>query len=201
MTHIRNWSTAVRAQWAACWVRVSTPAPRPEAESPQRGELIAQWHELQTQSAVETEARNQKITDLESSIQEALARARRLGIELEGLCHERMAQSFRVGAEQDRLRAALEACCPAAVETFLRAISAEIWHWQQMQDSDARISRRLQALLQAREQASTLRRAPLVAAAVLHAIHRIENSLPPVDPDLMRGHPAAIVQGGNYGTR
>lgn len=201
MTLLHHCSTMVLTRWTAYWGRVWDPAPRSGERPPHRGQLIAQWHELQAQCATETAARNQTIADLESSLQEALVRVRKLGGELEGLYQERTAQSFQVGAEQDRLRAALADCCPVAVEMFLTRIMGEIECWEKAQSVESGVLGRLAALRRAREQADALRGAPMAAAEILNAVGRLEQNLPAVSPELMRRHGVAPTEGGHRGTR
>ena len=173
MKIFRDWYATQRARWAAYWV----PAERPEAQRSHREQIIDRLTKLQAQSNTKSAARQQRIGALNAAIVQAQSRVDELLVEFQNLKNEQLADSFRIGTEIDRLRAELASSCPHGLEKLLEQVNMEIEQAQRTSTMEPKIINRLTTLRRVREQAVTLRTAPIPMAETLTQLKRLEHDI------------------------
>lgn len=172
-----TWFDMLRARILVFMHPAVDTEPAPEDQGSQRERLVDRLLELQAQSEAETKERQERIQILIVAIQEAEKPLATLRVKLDGEMRGKLAESLRVGVARDKLKGELMDCAPTAIGTLLEQIGAEIDRLQKDPNIQPNAIRRLAGLRRAREQAESLRTAPLAMAALMTELRRLEKSM------------------------
>lgn len=170
---IRAWVDRLRSRWS---VRSTSMVVTTEAHEPlsTREDLCARLRELHAQSAAATCEHRQQADSIAAELRPLGARVHKLRAELADLEYDHCWRNFERGLACERVRVALRACAPAALNEFLEQISEAIDRRQRASVTDQKVSPTISVLLRARAQGEDLRSAPLEEEDILRELERLE---------------------------